>query len=242
MQVYTNELYVRRQVRWSGAHLIIAVLVLGVGFIFSAIQPDPVLQYAVSVPSLLIGLLFWWRNQTYIRRWGPRARQDPALRRALRGLDNRYHLLVFPGARLPDYLLVGPMGILILLPRGVAGSVTCVEGTWGHDPGRPLPLRLLLWFAPPVALGNPAADAERDVNLARRRIAERLPSELLEDVSINPVVVFTDPRVRVTMRGCQPPALLVRSLRSHVQRLPRSVSGGDVATLVEAFGAGGANG
>jgi hypothetical protein len=237
MRLSTNNALIRRRVRVSVVYLVIAMGLLVGGFIASVNVHDPILQYAVSFPTLAGGLYFWWRNQTELRRFGPRGRQDAALAQALRGLDDRYQLRVFPAGALPDYLLVGPMGVLALIPRAVTGEVSCAGGRWRHETGRPPLARALLWFAPAVPLGNPGAEAARAEEATRRYLAARLSPDLAARVKVEAAVIFTDADVTLDLQGCPTAALHLRSLRGHVRRLPRALGTRELEQLTAAFAA-----
>ena len=88
MVLHVNDRLIRRQVRVSLVYLVLALAFLMGGFVVS-LAPDPFLQYAVPMPSLMLGLLLWWRNQALLARWGPRSRQEATLARGLRGLDDQ---------------------------------------------------------------------------------------------------------------------------------------------------------
>src|SRR5438046_3137393 len=112
MRVHTNTALLKRRSRVSGAFLASALGLLILGMFASFIGPTPQIQLGASTVALVVGLFLWSRNQTYLNKWGLRTRQDGHLSTALKGLDDRYHLLVAPGPNLPDYLLIGPMGAL----------------------------------------------------------------------------------------------------------------------------------
>ena len=108
MLVVTNEAVVRRQVRKARLFLLAALVVFAVGFVTAWLPLPNEVAIAIQAGGLLLGILLWQISQYFARRWGPRYRQDAVLARALKGLDNRYTLVSFADARLPDYLLLGP--------------------------------------------------------------------------------------------------------------------------------------
>jgi len=234
MRVSVNGPLLRRRSRTGAAYLVGATLCLLGGFLLSLLQSDLALQYALSFTSLILGLFLWSRNQAYLHRWGPRWRQDEPIRRALRALDDRYHLLVAPAPSLPDYLLVGPMGVCVLVPSPVKGVVECINNRWYHRDRRPPLLRWLFWFAPDPSLGDPAAQAERGVESARAYLGTRL-SPVSHEAEVEALIVFTDPSVSLRVEGCQCPTLLLRSLRGHFRRAPRALSASETSVVVEAL-------
>lgn len=222
MQIHINERLLRRRLWLSVVYMVGSLLFMGGGFLASVASTDPLIQYGASIPPLLVGLFFWSRNQAYLQRWGPRTRQDAVLTHALRGLDARYHLFVAPAEGLPDYLLVGAMGIVVLVPVLVPGAVAYTDNRWRQAESRPWLARWLLWFTVRPVLGNPSAEAERGVERTRRFLADKLPDKLLDEGVVQGLIVFTDPRVNLVQTGGPVPALLIKSLRAHVRHLPRA--------------------
>lgn len=235
MRVHTNTALLRRRSRISGAFLLAATVCLIGGFLASLLQVELGVQYAVSTGSLVVGLFLWSRNQSYLRRWGPRWRQDAKLERALRGIDDRYHLLVAPGGSLPDYLLVGPMGVLVLLPLAVKGSVKVSKDRWTHAEKRSLPLRLLLWFDPGPSFGDPPGQLRREIERTRFYLRPRLSDSLQNEAVFEGLAVFTDPGISLSVEGAQAMATSVRSLRNRVQRLPKGLSNTAITQIVDAL-------
>ncbi|HZT07446.1 MAG TPA: hypothetical protein VFC51_10490 [Chloroflexota bacterium] len=235
MHVHRNEALVRSRLRIGAVFLLVSMAVLLGGFIASTRQADVGEQFAISVSTLLIGLVLWWRNQAYLARWGPRNQYDSQLAGALRGLDARYHLFAFPAARLPDYVLVGPIGVLVLVPRAVGGNVVCDGERWSHDVDRPALLRLAVLFSGRPTLGNPGADAERAVRDLRAFLSERLGSEVAAKLEIEPLVVLINSQVKLMTHGCAVAALYLRTLRAHVRKLPRSLPQEAIGEIVRAL-------
>src|SRR5436305_14650537 len=118
MQVIANEKLVQTRVRIaSGAH-IAALAVFAVGLIISWTNPQPDWQeMAAAYTAIIIGLVLYNVGQFFLRRFGPRVRQDAALAKILKGLDKRFTLLAFPATKLPDYIMVGPAGVQVIVAR-----------------------------------------------------------------------------------------------------------------------------
>src|SRR5262245_58873633 len=106
MKVYTNQALLKRRSRVSGAFLGSSLGLLILGMAASFLGPTQEIQLGASTVAMVVGLFLWSRNQSYLNKWGIRTRQDGHLSGALKGLDDRYHLLVAPAGNLPDYLLI----------------------------------------------------------------------------------------------------------------------------------------
>ena len=110
-------------------------------------------------------------GQTQLRRWGPRNRQEEQLGQAIRGLDDRYKLYAFLSSSLPDYILVSPAGVAGAdrAPGSRPGVVR--HATSGTRARVGSAARMLALFGP--TLGNPSADAARQLQKLRALLAER---------------------------------------------------------------------
>jgi hypothetical protein len=132
-------------------------------------------------------------------------------------------------------MVVGPMGVMILVTRAVTGSVSCNEGRWTHDEGRPLLVRLSLIMSPRPTLGNPGVEAQRSVDTVQRHLRHQLGAEEADAIPVEGIVVLTAPTVKLTVQGCTTSVLFLRSLRSHVRRAPRDLTPEQVNAVVAAL-------
>ncbi len=241
MRLTVNQSLIKRRLRLSLFYFFLSTALMGAGFLLTmghqADMAEDMTRYTVATAALLVGLGVWAVNQNYLARWSPRSRQDAALARALRGLDDRYHLFAFPATSLPDYLLVGPMGVVVLVARGTGGTVSCEGDRWRRVERVPLLLRALTWFSRTSPLGNPTAEARRGVERTKRYLAGKLPTELADTVRVEPLIVFTSPDLELTTRGCSVPVLRSKALRAHLRSLPKHLRPEDTRQLAAALGA-----
>src|SRR5713101_6066115 len=131
MQLVANQQLVKNRVRLGLGFHISALAVFALGLVLST-RLDPTrgdLPWE-SWAAILAGLLLYSLGQTQLRRWGPRNRQEEQLGQAIRSLDDRYKLYAFLSSSLPDYILVGPGGVHVLIVRQDAGQVTCMRDKW----------------------------------------------------------------------------------------------------------------
>src|ERR1051326_8283349 len=192
MQVVANQQLVKNRVRLGLGFHIAALVVFALGLVLST-QLDATRDMPwQSWAAILAGLVLYSLGQTQLRRWGPRNRQEEPLGQAIRGLDDRYKLFAFLSSSVPDYILVSPAGVQVLIIRQDAGQVTCVKDKWSKGSSS----RLLGLFGP--TLGNPSAEAARQLQKLRALLAERG----MEDVPTSALIVFTNPKVQLRVEGC----------------------------------------
>src|SRR6195256_354453 len=183
MQLVANQQLVKNRVRLGLGFHISALAVFALGLVLST-QIDATRELLwESWVAILAGLGLYSLGQTQLRRWGPRNRQEEQLGQAIRTLDDRYKLYAFLASSLPDYILVSPAGVHVLIVRTDGGQIACVHDKWTKGGGS----RFMSFFGP--TLGNPSADAERQLQKLRALLAERG----LSDVPTSGVIVFTNP-------------------------------------------------
>jgi hypothetical protein len=199
-------------VRKANIFLWIAGLVLLAGFAVGQFLPPTALTGGLSLASILIGIYLWQVSQFFTRRWSPRFRQDAVLERALKSLDNRYSLFSFADPRLPDYLLLGPHGVRVLVARGVGGTVRCRRDQWSRVGASRLGG---LFFGNPVR--NPTVEAVQSIAKVQDYLQRELP-EAADQIPVSATIVFTDPKVELEIESSQYPVVRARDVRAQVQR------------------------
>src|SRR5919197_817448 len=180
MQLVANQQLVRNRVRLGLGFHLAALAVFAIGLVISwqmdITRDIPFLAWG----AIGVGLVLYTVGQTQLRRWGPRHRQDEPLGQAIRGLDERYKLYAFLSSSLPDYILVSPGGVHVLIVRQEAGEISCRRDVWTAKTSR-----LGRLFGP--GFSNPSVEAARQLQRVRKLLGE----SSLEDVPSGAIVVFT---------------------------------------------------
>lgn len=208
MQLVANQQLVKNRVRLGLGFHITALVVFGVGLVLST-QIDATRELPwESWAAILAGLVLYTLGQTQLRRWGPRNRQEEQLGQAIRSLDDRYKLYAFLSSSLPDYILVSPGGVHVLIVRQDAGQVACVRDKWDKAGSRFTSL-----FG--QSLGNPSADAAKQLQKLRALLAENN----LQEVPTSSLIVFTNPKVQLRVEGCSSTITRLKELKDVLRRL-----------------------
>src|SRR5216683_6528508 len=148
MQLVANQQLVKNRVRLGLGFHITALAVFGLGLVLST-QIDATRELPwQSWAAILAGLLLYSLGQTQLRRWGPRNRQEEQLGQAIRSLDDRYKLYAFLSSSLPDYILISPAGVHVLIIRQESGQVSCVKDQWNKGSGSGPASRIMSLFGP----------------------------------------------------------------------------------------------
>src|SRR6202022_2497309 len=209
MQLIANQQLVKNRVRLGLGFHIAALAVFALGLALS-VQIDATRELPLaSWAAILAGLGLYSLGQTQLRRWGPRNRQEEQLGQAIRTLDDRYKLYAFLSSALPDYILVSPAGVHVLIVRTEAGEISCVRDKWSKGGGS----RFMSLFGP--TLGNPTADAANQLQKVRALLTERG----LAEVPTSAVIVFTNPKVQLRVEGCSATVTRVKELKDVLRRM-----------------------
>lgn len=223
MQVIANERLIKRETRLGGVLLGVTFLLLGLGFVLTSSMGSwfPVgqeLALAIAYGIVLVGMALYYLGQSRIKRYGPRYRQDGALRQLLKGLDDRYVLYTFLGRKLPDYVLAGPTGLTAFITRDHNGQVLCRDDRWTRSGGR-VPKILSVLYGTPI--GNPSWDAQQAEARLRELLSKRLDDA--SNVPVQAVIVFTNPNVRLRVERSAYLVTTAKELRNVVRRLKGSL-------------------
>ena len=211
MQLVANQQLVKNRVRLGLGFHLGALALLSLAVVLST-QIDITRDFNPATwVALMIGLVLYTLGQSQLRRWGPRNRQDEHLADAIRALDERYKMYAFLSSAFPDYILVSPAGVHVLLVRQEGGEVACVRDKWTLKSRS----SLLSLFSP--SPGDPAADANRQLEKLRKVLDEAG----MQDVPTSSVIVFTNPKVHLRVEGCS--ANIARS--SKLEEVLRRMAG-----------------
>jgi hypothetical protein len=216
MHVLVNENLVKMRVRIASVAHVAALIVFAIGLYISWSNPEPTMQEMLAAyGAVIVGLVLYNVGQIFLRRFGPKVRQDNVLVQTLKkGLDRRYTFLAFPSTKLPDYILVGPSGVQVIVARPQGGTIACRANRWSRDAGSGLS-RLGGLFGG-TSFGDPSADATRGVERVRQRLEQRgMPRE--EQPPVDGIVVFTSPAAKLRIDGCSFPVTGLKGLRNHVR-------------------------
>lgn len=215
MHLVVNQKLVSSRVKIASAAHLAALAVFAVGLFVSWSNPEPTMeQMGGAYGAIIIGLILYNVGQVFLRRFGPRFRADGVLARTLKGLDRRYTLVSFASTKLPDYILVGPGGISVIVARPHDGSISCRANQWRRDPGTGLKRLSALFGGTPF--GDPSQDVSKGIQRVRQRLAERgIPES--DQPPIDGVIVFTNPAAKLRIDGCSYPVTGLKGLRNNVR-------------------------
>jgi hypothetical protein len=245
MKVYRNVSEIRRKER-LGRRLSLAGLgILFIGLLASFVptwfppSADPSVTVSapvqflqnywtwISFAALPLGFICASIGSHFINRFARRrwpgmktiARPDEVLERSMKGFDDRYAYFVWS---LPaSHVLVGPSGALVIAVRSDRGKVTVQGDRWRE----PFSLGRFFTVFAREGVGNPALELEDQIRKLRAVIEQApLPQgENAAAIPIEPVVVFLNPEMQITLENPSVTVLRADQLKDYVRRRGKEV-------------------
>jgi hypothetical protein len=208
MQIIVNETKIARGTRIGKIATFAGLGFLVLGLIASLTLRIPSLLW-VSFVCLLVGILVSSVGTMNMNRWVREPRADQALARGLKGFDDRYRLYSY---FLPaPHVLLGPSGLFVLTAMGQDGTIRYDGNKFSRDFSA---LRLLRFMAE-EGLGKPLAEADSQVRAVQKLLDEQ---GVGEDVEIQNVVVFYNPRAQLSVSDPPRPLVTQKGLKKAIRR------------------------
>ena len=216
MKIYSNDKLIKRNRKIGNITSILSIAVLGVGMYFSFKDEDGS-YLSLSFASLIIGFLLFQVGNFYMSKWGKSPRPDENLSNALKGLDDRYSLYHYTTPI--SHLLVGPAGVLCLIPYQQAGSIKfdASKNKWKQSGGN-----FFLKAFGGEGLGHP----EREVNYTVEDAARFFSKKEIDLGSFTPepVMVFTNNKVILEAEDSEIPAIMAPKLKDLIRKKAKTTT------------------
>ncbi len=207
MRLTTNEKLIDRQSKIARYATFGGLAVLLGSLVASFNSTFPI---GVAYALLFAGFLLAYIGAILANKYIKEPRADHALEKALKGFDNKNHLYNF---LLPaPHVLLTPTGLLIFKVKAQDGQVSCSGEKWRQ----PFQLSRLLGGLGQEGLGNPAAELRGDIAKMKDWLATKIDNA--ERVPIDGYIVFSDPRVQLTIEQPTAPVVGVDDLKDVLRK------------------------
>ncbi len=156
----------------------------------------------VGLGAAMIGIYF-------ANRWVRKPRPEESLDKALKSLDDHYHIYHYPS--LPcDHILLTPTGVIALEVVNLSGSFSYRNGQWKEA----MTIGRALRYIVEERVGDPMAFSHGIVQELERRFGKELGGNT--KLSIKALTVFTHPTVELDIEGTALPVCKIEKLRKQV--------------------------
>lgn len=200
MRISSNDKLIRRRSKIGLYSSLAGMGVLVLGLIFS-FQPN---YLWVSLLAVIVGFFLAQYGNYHLRRWGRSPRPDQVIALSLKGFDDRYHYYAWS---LPaPYVLLTPHGVYSFVTRDQPGVISVHGSRWQSK----FNVWRLLTFFGQEGLGNPTEEALAVAGHLSSWIRKNLPDIT---VDVQPVVLFIDERVQLSVTEPTVPVMEARNLK-----------------------------
>jgi hypothetical protein len=210
MKIVTNQKVIKRNSRIGQIATLVSLAILASG-LFMSFNPG-LIQY--SFFALLAGFIISQVGIHYGTKFGRSPRPDERLSQALKGLGDQYTLYHFSGP--VPHLLVGPAGVMPLLPYNQRGTITYDENRkrWRQKGGN-----LYLKIFAQEGLGRPDLDVDANMHDLQNHLKRNLGD--VELPPVKPVLVFTHDKADVQAANAAAPTVAAEKLKDFIRRLAK---------------------
>lgn len=243
MRIVANNTLIRRNRKTATRLFFFSLIILLFGFfvanapLFGMGEPEDFTSqlYLLGMPLvLIIGFTSTMISVRLTNLWIRQPRPEMVITEALKGAVHKnsalYHYLHFPAR----HVLIAPQGVFVLITRFQDGKITVKGKRWRIHKG---PIGALFTLFRLDGIGNPNLDADQAVSYIRYII-----QDYDETIPVQPIIVFVDPRVRLTIEDPVIPVVhadskLKPSLRDYIKSLPElpQLSGKALEEFIEEF-------
>lgn len=215
MRVFTNEPLIIKRKKMAGilSPISMGLLLGGLALNFwvsgqGATVPQ-IYVYAMF-GCLLLGFVSATISSGLVTRWVKEPRSDQILSQTLKGFDSKSALFNYT-TDVP-HVLVTQNKIYAITPKLQDGEIEVENNRWK----RKFTFSRLLRVFADEGLGNPTFEAEQNAQKLAKFIQQHLSAG--EKVAIEPVIVFTDPKVNLTIKNTQIPVMNPGKFKNYVRQ------------------------
>jgi hypothetical protein len=208
MRTITNEARIARGARLGKIATLAGLGFLVGGLIISLVtQGSPLLW--LSLVCLALGLLVSSVGTFNMNRWVREPRADQALAQSLKGFDDRYQLYNYLVPA--PHVLLSPTGLYVLTAMGQDGLIRCEGDKFRRD----FSVGRVFRFMADEGLGKPLVEGDEQVRALKKYLEE---NEIDQDVQIQNVLVFYNPRAQLVLSDPVRPVVIPKALKRAIRK------------------------
>jgi hypothetical protein len=209
MKIVTNSKLIKRNAIIGKYSSIAALVILGIGLYITFKLPE---KFAYSMGCLLVGFLLSQFGIYFGNRWGRNPRPDQIINKSLKGLGREYTIYHYISPA--SHLLIGPAGVLTILPFQQGGRIIYDGKRWKIKGGGFA--RSYLRIFGQENIGRPDLEAGSEIKSVTNYLMRILPEgSQLPDV--NAALLFTDPKVELEIENPPLPAMTPKELKEFIK-------------------------
>lgn len=172
-------------------------------------------QLSVATLLALASFLTAQLGISLLNRWGRSPRIDEAFDQALKGLDSRFAVIHYLlGA---DHVLIGPPGVVALIPLYHEGRIEYCDSVWVQT--RPRGRRSQKTVRKEIK--GLDRQVMRSIDKVRDSVKRRYGEARMEDLTFSPLLVFVHPETKLQTIDTPLQSTHIKKLKTTLRRLPK---------------------
>ncbi len=168
---------------------------------------DPLYFYGTLV-LLILGFILSNISSHLITHWVKEPRADQSLGKILKGFDNKHFLFNYT-TKVPHILLT-PTKIYAISTKDSKDTIEITGNKWKRN----FSLSRFFRFFADEGLGNPTSEALQNAGKVSSLLKDYPEAA---DLPLEPVIVFTNPEVQLTIHSTEIPILKGKKLKSYIR-------------------------
>jgi len=214
MKVITNEEIIAKRKKLANILAPAALFLLLGGLLtnFLSLRDETISStyFYATLLLLLLGFTASSISSGLVTRWVREPRADQILSDSLKKFDNRHILLNYTTSAAP-HILIAQNKVYAILTKPQGGGIHVAGKRWKRD----FSLGRVFRFFAEESLGNPTLEAQHNAERVQKLIAKHLPEGT--EVPVEPVVLFTDPKVSLTVRDSEVAVMKSKEFKTFVR-------------------------
>lgn len=210
MKIIANEKLIKRNNRIGQIASIGSLVVLAVGMYYS-FRDSQGTYMTLTFAALILGFIMFQVGNYFLNRWGKSPRPDELLSQALKGLDDKYSLYHYSTEI--AHLLVGPAGIIALLPYPQVGKIyyDTNKGQWRQSGGN-----FFMKVFAQEGLGRPNAEAD----YAKQQLEKYLLKVGIgaDRAKASSLLIFTNEKAVIEGDGSSTPYVTLEKFKDYIRK------------------------
>jgi hypothetical protein len=215
MRIITNEKLIKRNNKIGQFTSIGSLIILAVGLFYS-FKDVKGAYVTLTFSSLIVGFILFQVGNFFLTRWGKSPRPDEIISQSLKGLDDKYTLYHYETDI--SHLLVGPAGIIVLLPYPQSGKISydAQKNQWKQKGGN-----FFLKVFAQEGLGKPNSDAKDNKELLERYLLKiGVEKDLAKGSSL---LVFTNENATVEGTESPTPYVTIAKIKDYIRKQAKEI-------------------
>jgi hypothetical protein len=213
MRIISNEKLIKRN-KLIGQVTTIASLAILVAGLIASFTPK---YLSWSFVALVGGFILSQVGIYFGNRWGRSPRSDEKITAALKGLGDQYSLYHYTSP--VPHLLVGPAGLLILLPFYQGGTITynADRKRWKQKGGN-----TYLKLFGQESLGRPDLEASTYITDMQNWLSKNFPGQTMPIPEA--ILIFTNPKADLQTDGAPIPTMMEDKVKDFIRRKAKTAA------------------